>query len=64
MIYFFKSKVIKNIKNIKKHIERKSIIKVFKIGNIMASQLFSEKLSFSYWTGAGLICIGIIIIAK
>jgi len=56
MIYFFKSKVIKNIKNITKHIERKSIIKVFKIGNIMASQLFSEKLSFSYWTGAGLIC--------
>ena len=61
MIYFFKSKVIKNIT---KHIERKSIIKVFKIGNIMASQLFSEKISVSYWSGAILIIIGIIIIAK
>ena len=31
---------------------------------IMANQIFSEKLSFSYWTGATLIIIGIIIIAK
>ena len=31
---------------------------------IMASQIFAEKLSLSYWFGAILIIIGIIIIAK
>ena len=31
---------------------------------IMASQIFAEKLGFSYWIGAFLIIIGIIIIAK